>query len=178
MKNLNSLNKTIYSFCFILLGLAGMQAQNSSAMIGEGNTVIWKGGTPGRETSWNEPRNWSTYQVPDESSQVIIKALHTGHHAQPVINDEIEVASIEVQTGGSLTITKTGKIVIDGVYQYTQGIINRGGSIVNEGQISLIHVDGFQLQNCQITHSGNGKIILDNKDLTDAEVFADNPTGN
>jgi hypothetical protein len=96
--------------------------------------VIWKGGTPGHETSWNEPRNWSTYQVPDEFSHVVIMPLHTGHHAQPVIDQEVEVASIQVHTGAKLTIKIGGEILVDGESSNPHELGLFGGVVILENK--------------------------------------------
>lgn len=99
------------------------------------HVFTWKGGTPGQETNWNEPRNWSTYQVPDEFSHVVIKRLHTGHYAQPVIEQEVEVASIQVHTGASLTIKTGGQLLIDGEYAKQEELTLFGGTLLmNETQ--------------------------------------------
>lgn len=132
----------------------------STATIAQ-QTVIWKGGTPGKETSWNEARNWSTYNVPDEDTDVVIKALHTGHHAQPVIDDLVEVRSIELHTGASLTIEVEGRLLIDGEEHYTLGIVNYGGTLFNHGMISLTQIENFSPEKFAMYAAGNGKVILD-----------------
>ena len=59
----------------------------STSLIIAQNTVTWVGGTPGNETSWEEPKNWSDNKVPNENSVVIIKDFNSGHNAQPVITE-------------------------------------------------------------------------------------------
>ena len=101
----------------------------------------WIGGTPGKETSWNEPRNWSTNHVPDEFSCVVIKSKNNGHNAQPVLKEEVQVISIEVQTGAQLTITETGHLAIDVTETFSKGMMVFGGRIENSGEISLRNID-------------------------------------
>ncbi|MDB4286059.1 hypothetical protein N9933_02035, partial [bacterium] len=99
--------------------------------------------------------------TPDEDAHVVIKVLHTGHYAQPVINESVEVASIEIQAGATLTIEENGEVLIDGEYTYTQGIVNNGGSLINQGQISLLNVEDFSSENFQITLKGKGLVTID-----------------
>lgn len=132
----------------------------STATIAQ-QTVIWKGGTPGKETSWNEARNWSNYQVPDEDTDVVIKALHTGHHAQPVIDGRVEVRSIELHTGTSLTIKEKGKLLIDGAEDYTLGIVNYGGMLYNDGLIYLTQIEDFSAEKFAAHVLGNGSLFMD-----------------
>ncbi len=135
------------------------------------NTVIWKGGTPGKENNWNESKNWSDNQVPDENTNVIIKAMNTGHFAQPVVDEAVEVASIELQAGAKLTVTASGSVMIDGSDIYTIGIVSYGGILVNKGLINLINIDNFSTVDFQEIHSGNGTVLLDNQSIN-AKYYA------
>ncbi len=138
-------------------------------------SITRKGGTPGHETSWNEPRNWSNYQVPDEFSHVVIQVLNTGHFAQPVIDQEVEVASIEIQAGASLTVTVTGSVLIDGENQYTEGIVNLGGNLLNDGLITMLNMEDFSAERPQFSMKGSGLVVLDNTDVTSEVLFAGKP---
>lgn len=137
------------------------------------NTATWIGGTAGNETSWNEPRNWDNYQIPDEDSHIIIKPLNTGHFAQPIINEHVEVASIEIYAGASLTIEANGKVLIDGSVSYTEGIVNYGGSLINEGQISLQHIGNLSTEKLQITMKGDGLVMVDGSPINDKLLAID-----
>lgn len=112
----------------------------TSTLLTAQNTVTWLGGTPGKETKWNEAKNWNNHQVPDEYSNVIIKRLSSGHDAQPVIVENVEVASIEIQSGAQLTIFGSGNLLIDGEYIYTEGISIYGGKLVNGGIINFYNL--------------------------------------
>jgi len=86
------------------------------------NQVTWKGGTPGKETSWNEARNWSNNRVPDEFSDVIIPDVSTSTFSTPVIKEgTIELNSIMIESNAQLTIEASAKVI---VYGYTEGLIN------------------------------------------------------
>lgn len=127
-------------------------------------TATWQGGAPGNETSWDVAKNWSNYQVPDELTNVIILKANSGHHAQPIITDEIKVNSIEIQAGAVLTINESGTVIIDGEYAYTDGISIYGGLLVNNGTILLKGIDENGLQNFRLI-KGSGLILLDDKPL-------------
>ncbi len=112
----------------------------TSTLLTAQTTVTWLGGTPGKETFWNEAKNWSNHQIPDENSNVIIQRLNSGHDAQPVIEDQAEVASIEIQSNAQLTIYGNGNLLIDGAYLYTEGISMYGGKLVNAGIINFYNL--------------------------------------
>lgn len=102
---------------------------------------IWKGGTPGNESSWNEPKNWSNQLVPSEDSYVVIKALNTGHNAQPVIEGKVVIACLELQSKALLSIKKSGNLIIDGTYTYSEGVLLYGGLLFNEGNVEIYNID-------------------------------------
>ena len=106
------------------------------------NTTTWIGGTPGKTTNWNEPRNWTGHHVPDEFSLVIIAQTNSGHHAQPHINGAVTVAGIEIHSGANLTISETGELTVDGEYTYSEGVVNYGGKLINNGKVILKNIDG------------------------------------
>ena len=114
-------------------------------------SIVWKGGTPGKETSWNEPRNWDKNEVPDEDSRVVIKSMNTGHNAQPVIKDPITVNAVEIHPNAKLVIASTGQLVIDGEYFYSEGISIMGGKLESEGRISLRNIDANSIMKVQPT---------------------------
>ena len=121
----------------ILIVLFALTTMTASAQI----KTEWVGGTPGKETNWSEPRNWSTNDVPDNLSCVVIKLKNSGHNAQPVLEEEVRIVSLEVQSGAQLIITKKGHLVIDGTNTFSQGLQVFGGRIENKGKISLKNID-------------------------------------
>ena len=104
-------------------------------------TIRWKGGTPGREDSWNEPRNWDAQRLPDAFDKVIIRLDNTGHFAQPVLDSEVTVAWIDIQSGGLLTITEHGRLNVDGRYTYSEGITMNKGHLISNGDVVLIGIE-------------------------------------
>ena len=136
-------------------------------------TVNWKGGTPGQETNWNYAKNWSNNQVPNEFTHVVIAANNNGHFAQPVISNYVAIASVQIQSGASLTISGKGTLEIDGEFTYSNGIAMYGGFLFNNGKIMLSNVEflrgAFQLDNIQ----GNGRLFIDGAQMN-GDVLAQN----
>ncbi len=105
------------------------------------NTITWKGGTPGKETAWNEARNWDAHRIPNENDRVVIPTEFNGHFAQPMIEGEARAAWVEIQAGGSLYVARTGQLTIDGAYTYSEGISIYGGKLESDGEIILKDID-------------------------------------
>ena len=100
----------------------------------------WKGGTPGNETNWNTPRNWSQNQVPDWSESVIIPDVSTQSGYFPVISETIEpIPHIEIQGNALLTVLAKGRLVIDGETTINCGIL-LNGKIISNGDIDIVNV--------------------------------------
>ena len=116
------------------------------------NTVTWKGGTPGKETSWNEAKNWSNNRVPDEFSDVIIPDVSTSTFSTPVIKEgTIELNSIMIESNAQLTVDVSAKVI---VYSHTEGLMKDNLQLRG----SLIVLDEYAenvLQN--IATTGNSK---------------------
>ena len=75
-------------------------------------TNTWKGGFPGHETDWNQNKNWSLGKTPDVFDRVIIPDVSTSTQKYPIVKEgEIEVLRIEVQSGASLTLLRSVRIV-------------------------------------------------------------------
>lgn len=98
---------TALSLCTFLFAanLSSLQAQT---------TNVWKGGFPGHETDWNQSRNWSLGKIPDVFDRVIIPDVSTSTQKYPIVKEgEIEVLSLEVRSGASLTLLRSVRIVAD-----------------------------------------------------------------
>ncbi len=106
-------------------------------------TITWKGGTPGNETAWDEPRNWDSNRVPDQNDFVIINFVDNGHYSNPIIDSEVQVAWVQIYTGADLTIAETGKLIVDGAHTYSEGISFYGGNLTAEGQVVLKDIDAL-----------------------------------
>jgi hypothetical protein len=77
-------------------------------------TNVWEGGFPGRENDWNCPKNWSLGKTPDVFDYVIIPDVSTTTRRYPVVSAaEVEVASLEVQPGATLTLGKYARILAE-----------------------------------------------------------------
>lgn len=127
--------------------------------------VEWKGGTPGKEQMWNEARNWNTNQVPDEYSVVIIKRQNTGHNAQPVILQNVQIASMQLESGAMLTVAEGSELMIDGTYTYSEGIKNFGGHLENEGTIQFRNIDYTELNGVEDMIAGTGEIQFEGQNI-------------
>jgi len=96
---------TFFTALLLLANLSSLHAQT---------TNVWKGGFPGHETDWNHHRNWSLGKTPDGFDRVIIQDVSTSTLKYPVVKDgEIEVLSLEVRTGASLTLLPSAHILTD-----------------------------------------------------------------
>ncbi len=79
-------------------------------------TNNWRGGAPGHETEWSYFKNWSTGRVPNEFDHVVIPDVSTSTGKYPVIRKgEIEVLSLVVQTGASLTLLPQARLFADDI---------------------------------------------------------------
>lgn len=105
------------------------------------NTFTWKGGTPGKETAWNEARNWDINRVPSEDDVVNISFENNGHFSQPIIDSEVHVAWVKIGEGASLVINEAGQLTVDGEYTYSEGVSMFGGSLMVEGGLILKDID-------------------------------------
>ena len=87
------------------------------------NTVNWIGGTPGRETTWNEARNWSNYHVPDYFSNVIIPDVSTTTRSYPLIKEgtTAELNSLSIESNARLFVEEGAQLFI---YNYAVGLEN------------------------------------------------------
>jgi hypothetical protein len=104
-------------------------------------TATWKGGTPGNETNWNEARNWSTGQVPNEETHVIIRKTNNGRAAFPEINGSAAALWVEIYHGAKLTVASNATLNISGEAAYTEGISLYGGQLENKGMVTLSQLD-------------------------------------
>ncbi len=96
---------TFFTTLLLLANLASLHSQT---------TNVWKGGFPGHETDWNQNRNWSLGKTPDVFDRVIIQDVSTSTLKYPVVTEgEIDVLSLEIQAGASLTLLRSARILTD-----------------------------------------------------------------
>ena len=98
------------------------------------HSVVWKGGTPGKENVWNEARNWSNNKVPNEFSDVIIPDVSTSTFSTPIIKDGmIEINSLRIDSNAQLSIETSARLII---YSHAEGLIKE--NIKNEGTLIVM----------------------------------------
>jgi hypothetical protein len=99
-------NTLIFSILFFAASPFMLRAQT---------TNTWKGGFPGHETEWNNSRNWSLGKTPNAFQRVIIPDVSTTTRRYPVVaaETEIEVQSLEIHAGASLTLGRAARILAD-----------------------------------------------------------------
>ncbi len=87
----------------------------SSTLLLAQKSITWVGGTPGNETSWDEPKNWSSHHVPNEFSNVYIPDVSTSSYSNPIIKGGIiELNSLQIESTAKLTIQKMAKVIVYG----------------------------------------------------------------
>ena len=134
-------------------------------------TTQWKGGTPGQESEWNVASNWTTNQVPDEMTRVVIWKTNNGHDAMPVIDEQVVVASVHLFDSTLLTIRETGALTIDGTMIYSEGIVCYGGEIINNGTIDLIQLSEMKDPDQMFKAlKGDGMVYLEGKALNNTTL--------
>jgi hypothetical protein len=128
-------------------------------------SATWIGGSFGNATSWHEARNWSTGAIPNEDTHVIIVHTNSGHNSQPIISENAEAASIQILSSATLTISKEGDLIVDGVATYSEGISLYGGKIINNGQVALYNLAVEVSDEMADMITGNGRLSMANDNL-------------
>jgi len=73
----------------------------------------WVGGTPGMEHDWDCPKNWSTFHVPNDLTDVVIHDVSTRSRAHPVIEKGVnEVNSIFLDSNAVLEVREQATLVV------------------------------------------------------------------
>lgn len=129
------------------------------------STAEWIGGTPGAESEWYVPANWSNQRVPDEDTRVIIRGSHSGHEAMPVVWQEVEVLQIDIYNDASLTVMESGSIIINGESFYSEGIAVYGGELENFGTIKMINIDSERANEFSQYCHNNGRVLRIEKEV-------------
>jgi hypothetical protein len=119
-------------FCFAMTLLGCLFATTAVAQ----NT--WVGGTPGAETDWEQPSNWSDQRVPDWTDQLVIIAnVSTASGHFPIVDTAVpEVPCLQINAGAQLTVTENGHLVINGETTHNYGLLNIG-RLYNAGQLTI-----------------------------------------
>ena len=125
--------KTIKQFFTLALGFT---------FIGTGTVTMaqnaWVGGTPGAETAWNNPRNWSQNHVPNWSDETVVVPnvdASTGYY--PVVDNEVPgIPFLKIDGGAKVTIKRNGVLMVNGESTYNHGI-QAIGSVYNYGHLII-----------------------------------------
>ena len=140
--------RPLLCIALLLFGISG-PAQN-----------YWLGGTPGKETKWNEPRNWSTGRAPGEGGHVVIPDQYNRGCFYPVIDQPVEtIAYLRLEDGAQLTITTGGTLGIDGSTSYNFGLY-LVGELYNEGSLVIAKTELPSIGGRAEGISGSGQLLL------------------
>lgn len=97
----------------------------------------WKGGTPGFENDWNVASNWYNRNTPSWFDTVIISPEYTCNNQYPIINSFVnDIACLLIEQKARLTITKSGRLSIDGLERAEWGI-NNFGHVTIWGELTI-----------------------------------------
>jgi hypothetical protein len=91
---------------------------------------IWRGCA---STNWNTAANWHAGTVPTATNAVVIPDAVSTLIIQA--GQSVQAASVKVLSGGDLVIASSAVLTIDG--STTDGLDNRGGTVINIGTISV-----------------------------------------
>jgi hypothetical protein len=105
--NLTTMSKHLIFIALCLL--------TSSSALDAQIANVWEGGFPGQETNWHCHKNWSLSRVPDVFDAVVIPDVSTTTRHYPIVSsgEEIEVQSIDIQSGAMLTLSRSARILTD-----------------------------------------------------------------
>lgn len=166
MKNLISLNnaKSVFFFlaCILLINTF-CQGQN-----------IWKGGFPGDETNWDNPRNWSENQIPDWADlEVLIPNVESNSGYFPTIKNEVpEINYLNIQSGAQIIIQSTGVLTINGEMTYNHGIQNIG-ELHNHGKLIVKETALTPFTHPEKNIHNNGMVSIQLKDGSHQTLVAE-----
>jgi len=137
MKNTIKSISLFFALLFVL-NAANAQSQN-----------VWVGGMPGRPIDWDVAANWSLQQVPNEFHYVVIPNTSTTTFSYPVIDGEVEIHSLRIESGAKLVILETGKLQLDAVGA-TQEVLANAGEIDNRSRNAIRFHEPVVLKNTAI----------------------------
>ena len=110
---------------------------------------VWVGGKPGRPIDWNVAANWSLQQVPNEFHDVVIPNTSTTTFSYPVIDDEVEIHSLRIESGAKLVILETGKLQLEAVGA-TREVLANAGEIDNRSRNAIRFHEPVVLKNTTV----------------------------
>lgn len=117
--------KSVLTAMFIMVTMVAFSQKNNT----------WVGGTPGMEDNWNCAKNWSTYSVPDEFTNVIIPDVSTTTFSNPIIKEgEVQVNAIFMESDAMLTVGQDARMIVFG---FAEGV--NEDNVKMEGNIFIIN---------------------------------------
>lgn len=124
--------------------------------------ATWTGESPGRGNDWMDPKNWEQSRLPDALDKVIIP-YRPGKNNKPVLlrNQSLQIAALELQSGSRLEISKDSKLIIDGSEIYDYGILLLGGTLYNEGEITIVNAALASIEKLNGVLINKGKIRIE-----------------
>ena len=124
--------------------------------------AVWSGKAPGKASEWMEPRNWVQNRLPDTWDKVVLP-YRTGQSGTPVVlrGTSIRIASLELQSGSRLEITKGTQLIIDGSDTYDYGILLLGGTLSNDGEIVIVNAGLASIEKLNGLLINNGTIRVE-----------------
>ena len=124
--------------------------------------VVWSGKAPGKAGEWMEPRNWVQNRLPDIWDKVVLP-YRTGQSGTAVVlrGTSIRIASLELQSGSRLEITKGTQLIIDGSDTYDYGILLLGGILTNDGEIIIVNAGLASIEKLNGLLINNGTIRVE-----------------
>ena len=113
----------------------------TATFISAQNTVEWIGGTPGKQSDWNEPKNWSNHKVPDVFSNVIIPNVSSTTLSSPIIPEGIvEINSLTINAMGELVVEEEATLI---VYSEASGADSE--EVIINGELKIVDEICFPL---------------------------------
>lgn len=98
-------------------------------------TALWRGNTPGHESKWDCPSNWSNNRVPDEFTDVIIQVDNSNKPQYPVLQlQRTEINSLSIRPGACIVVNQGTLYIMDPGKNYFSS-----HQIIGNGRIGLIN---------------------------------------
>lgn len=93
---------------------------------------VWIGGMPGRPIDWDVAANWSLQRVPNEFHDIVIPNTATTTFSYPVIDGEVEIHSLRIESGAKLVILEKGKLNLNATGTKMEDALANYGEIENQ----------------------------------------------
>jgi uncharacterized repeat protein (TIGR03803 family) len=143
---------------YTLIATDGSLSSAISPLTIQSPPVTWTGAADGH--SWNNPGNWSTDQIPNQSDQVMIGQ---GTNVQvPANSSPLIVAGLDIVAGATLDLSNNDMIIHNGnLTQITPGIFSSSASTNTTLAIEL-------------NNDGHGNTLMttfDNQPVTNTDVL-------